>query len=199
MGRLRQTNMQIVNWPDLEDKGIKRIFKSFIRKLRGESDIYRLINKGMKVGEKFWCGDGCAIDTSFCYLIEIGNNVTLSNRVQIITHDSSLWDFVHRTKLGLVQIDDFAFVGARTLIMPGVHIGEGAIIAAGSLITKDIPSGEVWGGYPAKKMMDRSDLEKKFCSDEYKMFGVDYLNTLNEKTQQEVVNELKCKKRCFIS
>ena len=83
--------------------------------------------------------------------------------------------------------------------MPGVHIGEGAIIAAGSLITKDIPSGEVWGGYPAKKMMDRSDLEKKFCSDEYKMFGVDYLNTLNEKTQQEVVNELKCKKRCFIS
>ena len=52
--------MQIVNWPDLEDKGIKRIFKSFIRKLRGESDIYRLINKGMKVGEKFWCGDGCA-------------------------------------------------------------------------------------------------------------------------------------------
>ena len=47
--------------------------------------------------------------------------------------------------------------------------------------------------------MDRSDLEKKFCSDEYKMFGVDYLNTLNEKTQQEVVNELKCKKRCFIS
>ena len=104
---------------------------------------------------------GVQIDTSFCYLIEIGNNVTLSNRVQIITHDSSLWDFCHRTKLGLVQIDDFAFVGARTLIMPGVHIGEGAIIAAGSLITKDIPSGEVWGGYPAKKMMDRSDLEKK--------------------------------------
>ena len=147
----------------------------------------------------FALGASLANLASFCYLIEIGNNVTLSNRVQIITHDSSLWDFVHRTKLGLVQIDDFAFVGARTLIMPGVHIGEGAIIAAGSLITKDIPSGEVWGGYPAKKMMDRSDLEKKFCSDEYKMFGVDYLNTLNEKTQQEVVNELKCKKRCFIS
>ncbi len=72
--------------------------------------------------------------------------MTFSNNVQLITHDSSLYDFIHRTKLGMIIIDDWVFIGARTLILPGVHIGEGAIVAAGSLVTKNIPSMEVWGG-----------------------------------------------------
>ena len=138
--------MWLINWPGREKTGIKRTIKRVVAKVRGDCDIYRLIENGMKVGNKFWIGDACAFDSSFCYLIEIGNNVTFSNRVQVITHDSSLFDFIHRTKLGKVIIDDYAFVGARSLIMPGVHIGEGAIIAAGSLVTKDVPPGQVWGG-----------------------------------------------------
>ncbi len=150
----------------------------------------------MHVGKNFWCGDSCSFDMSFCYLIEIGNNVTFPNRVQIITHDSSLHDFIHRTKLGLVKIDDYAFVGARTLIMPGVHIGKGAIIAADSLVVKSIPDGEVWG-HPAIKICDRSQLEEKFNSNEYKLFDKEYLDADEEK-QKEIRDELIKKKRCYI-
>lgn len=61
-------------------------------------------------------------DDSFCYLIKIGNHVCFSNRVQVIAHDSSLYDFVHRTKIGRVVVNDWAFGGARSLIMSGVHV-----------------------------------------------------------------------------
>lgn len=189
--------MQLINWPEREEKGIKKIIKKIIRKIRNEEDIYDLINKGMHVGKNFWCGDSCSFDMSFCYLIEIGNNVTFSNRVQIITHDSSLHDFIHRTKLGLVKIDDYAFIGARTLIMPGVHIGKGAIIAADSLVVKSVPDGEVWGGHPAIKICDRSQLEEKFNSNEYKLFDKEYLDA-DEKKQKEIRDELIKKKRCYI-
>lgn len=138
--------MELINWKEHELKGIKKMMKKLINKIRGKKDVYDLIKCGMKVGEHFWVGDNCTFDTSFCYLIQIGNNVTFSNNVQLITHDSSLYDFIHRTKLGMIIIDDWVFIGARTLILPGVHIGEGAIVAAGSLVTKNIPSMEVWGG-----------------------------------------------------
>ena len=169
--------MQLINWPEREEKGIKKIIKKIIRKIRNEEDIYDLINKGMHVGKNFWCGDSCSFDMSFCYLIEIGNNVTFSNRVQIITHDSSLHDFIHRTKLGLVKIDDYAFIGA--------------------LVVKSVPDGEVWGGHPAIKICDRSQLEEKFNSNEYKLFDKEYLDA-DEKKQKEIRDELIKKKRCYI-
>lgn len=62
----------------------------------------------------------------------------------------------------MVVIDDYAFLGARSLIMPGVHIGEGAIIAAGSVVTKDIPPGEVWGGYRRDLCIKEKILNQNF-------------------------------------
>lgn len=191
--------MECVNWEGRSPKGIKKIIKRFLGKIRGETNIDDLIHQGMEVGKNFWVGDACAFDTSFCWLIKIGNNVTLSNRVQLITHDSSLHDFVHKTKLGRIVIDDFAFVGARSLILPGVHIGEGAIVAAGSLVTKDIPAGEVWGGYPTVKMMDRSELEERFNDNKYKVFGFEYLHNMGDPiVRKEIIKELETNGRCFI-
>lgn len=138
--------MEYINWPEREPKGLKKLRHDILNKIRGKQNIYELIRRGMQVGEKFWIGDNCAFDNSFCYLIKIGNHVCFSNNVQVITHDSSLYDFIHRTKLGRVVVDDWAFIGARSLLMPGVHIGEGAIVAAGSVVTKNIPAGEVCGG-----------------------------------------------------
>lgn len=153
--------MEVINWPG-RNSSIQKLKNRLLNKVRGQSDIYGLIDRGMKVGEYFWVGDNCAFESSFCWLIEIGNHVTFSNRVQLIAHDSSLFDFVHVTKLGKIVIDDYAFIGARSTILPGVHIGEGAIITAGSLVTKDVPPGEVWGGSPAKKIAMRCDIESKF-------------------------------------
>ncbi len=191
--------MECVNWEGRSPKGVKKFVKRLLGKIRGDVNVDRLISKGMEVGEKLWIGDACAFDESFCWLIKIGNNVTLSNRVQLTTHDSSLHDFIHKTKLGRIIIDDYAFIGERTLILPGVHVGEGAIVAAGSLLTKDVPAGEVWGGYPAVKMMNRSELEEKFNSDSYRTFGMEYLkNVENPSIRKEIIYELENTGRCFI-
>lgn len=66
---------------------IKRKLKN---KIRGITSIEELKDCGMHIGDKFWQGDGCSYDWSFPWLISIGNNVTLSHGVDIITHDASL-------------------------------------------------------------------------------------------------------------
>lgn len=54
-------------------------------------------------------------------------------------------------------IEPFAFVGTNAIIMPGIKIGESAVIAAGAVVTRDVPSCEVWAGVPARKI----DIRKK--------------------------------------
>lgn len=87
------------------------------------------------------------------YLITIGNNCAITNGVRIFTHGGAR---VARMKypdfdvFGKVTIGDWVYIGTNSLIMPGVTIGDGALIAAGSVVTKSIPSGVVVGGNPAK-------------------------------------------------
>lgn len=67
-------------------------------------------------------------------------------------HDGATWVFRDNDKyknvvrFGKIQVEDNCFIGARSIIMPGVTIGKGSIIGAGSLVTKSVPSGQVWGG-----------------------------------------------------
>jgi acetyltransferase-like isoleucine patch superfamily enzyme len=58
-------------------------------------------------------------------------------------------------KKGLTVIGPRAVVGANAVVLPGCHLGEGAILAAGGVATRPIPAGEVWGGVPARKLRDR--------------------------------------------
>lgn len=87
------------------------------------------------------------------YLITIGNNCAITNGVRIFTHGGAR---VARMKypdfdvFGKVIIGDWVYIGTNSLIMPGVTIGDGALIAAGSVVTKSVPSGVVVGGNPAK-------------------------------------------------
>lgn len=87
------------------------------------------------------------------YLITIGNNVQITSGVAIHTHGggnsvrSRIPDF---DVFGKVQIEDWAYIGAYSQIMPGVTIGEGAIVAAGSVVTKSVPPRTVVGGNPAR-------------------------------------------------
>lgn len=110
-----------------------------------------LRKKGIKVGKNARIFSD--ISTSESYLIKIGDNVTISNNVQFITHDNSIIKVLPGVTdlFGKIHIGNNVFIGARTIIMYGVSIADNCIIAAGSVVTKSITeSGVIIGGNPAK-------------------------------------------------
>jgi len=94
--------------------------------------------------------------------IEIGDNVQLSMGVWIWTmqHDPQSPSFggVGET----VRIEDYAWISCRVVILPGVTVGKGAVVAAGAVVTKDVEPYTIVGGVPAKKIGERTkDLHYK--------------------------------------
>lgn len=101
-------------------------------------------------------GDNCLIDTrnwpSEPYLITIGNNVQITHGVSFYTHGGGqAIRAIHSSfdVFGKVIIIDWAYIGAQSQIMPGVTIGEGALVAAGSVVTRSVASHTVVAGNPA--------------------------------------------------
>lgn len=107
-------------------------------------------------------GNNSGISSTAIYCadkIEIGNYVNIGAGCLIMDTNFHSLDWrirmdserdVVSAKTVPVKIDDFVFIGARSIICKGVHIGEKSIIAAGSVVIKDVPAGELWGGNPAK-------------------------------------------------
>ena len=89
------------------------------------------------------------------YLITIGNHCQLTGGVKILTHGGAgaarRW-YPEFDTFGKVKIGDYVYIGANSLIMPGVTIGDNVLVAAGSVVTKSIPENMVVGGNPAKKI-----------------------------------------------
>lgn len=108
----------------------------------------------IKIGDNTIIGDQCIIDGRTG--VEIGNNVNFSTGVWIwsLQHEYRSKLFGLSSKTGIV-IKDYAWLGPRTIILPGVTIGEGAVVAAGSVVTKDVLPYSLVGGIPAKKIGER--------------------------------------------
>lgn len=87
--------------------------------------------------------------------LEIGEHVSISPQVAIITadHDRDAPGFPLRH--GRVVLEDHVWVGMRAMILPGVRIGRGAVVAAGAVVTKDVEAGEVVAGVPARTISRR--------------------------------------------
>lgn len=88
--------------------------------------------------------------------LRIGNNVSVAGEVRIYTmeHDVDSPDFAVRGEP--VVIDDYVVIGSRVTILPGVHVGKGAVVASGAVVTKDVPPFDVVGGVPARHIRTRS-------------------------------------------
>ena len=124
--------------------------KELIYRIRGEYTTEKLISMGMKVGKNFGRLNGVILDPSHCWLIEIGNNVTIAPRVHILCHDASTKTFLNYTKIGRVTIGDNVFIGAESVVLPGVTVGSNVIIGANSTVTHDVPDNTVVAGSPAR-------------------------------------------------
>ena len=75
----------------------------------------------------------------------IGDNVDIAQETNIWTLEHDVTDDKHEVKGTDVIIDDHVWIASRVTILPGVHIGRGAVIAAGAVVTKDVPELEIWG------------------------------------------------------
>lgn len=98
-------------------------------------------------------------------LVTIGNHVTVSQDVLFVTHDGGVW--VLRDRLGPVDvfgsitIGDGAFIGARSVLLPGVTIGGGSIVGAGSIVSRSVPDDVVVAGCPARVLATTAEYEER--------------------------------------
>jgi acetyltransferase-like isoleucine patch superfamily enzyme len=107
----------------------------------------------ISIGEDTIIGESAVLDGRAS--IRIGSHTDFASEVMIYNawHDIEDPNFSAISKP--VEIGDFVFIGPRSIILPGVKIGNGAVIAAGSVVTKDIGEREVVGGVPAKPIKER--------------------------------------------
>jgi acetyltransferase-like isoleucine patch superfamily enzyme len=88
------------------------------------------------------------------WLVRIGNHVTITAGVALVTHDGSTWIFTGRypslQRFDAIDIRDNCFIGLGAMIMGGVTVGPNAIVAARSVVTRDVPPNTIVGGSPAR-------------------------------------------------
>lgn len=175
-----------------------KFIKNILYRLRGEVSTGELIKRGMKVGKEFARLNNVLIDDSHAWLIEIGDNVTLAPRVHILAHDASTQRFLGYTKIGCVKIGNNVFVGAESVILPGVSIGDNVIIGANSTVTHDIPANTVYAGSPAKKLYDLDEYidKQRELMKELPVYGDEYTmrNGITREMCRQQKEELNGKK-----
>ena len=108
---------------------------------------------GITIGEDTIVGDHAFLDGRAS--LKMGSHVDIASYVMIYNseHDINSEDFHAIT--GSVEIGDYAFIGPRVIILPGVKIGKGAVVAAGAVVTKDVSEFAIVGGVPAQVIGER--------------------------------------------
>jgi len=137
-------------------------------------------------------GENCRVYTkdfgSEPWLIKIGNKVTVTNGVRFINHDGSTWLFEdergRRQLFRKIEIGNNVFLGMNAIIMPGVKIGDNSIVAAGSIVTKSVPSGYVVGGNPAKIITDYATYEKRVLTEYIANDQMDFSKNYKERVME---------------
>src|ERR1017187_9735184 len=135
--------------------------------LRGSSYVARA--QGVKLGE------GCRIYISYFgtepWLISIGDRVTITSGVQFITHDGATWLLRdgkgRRYRYSPIRIGSDVFIGANSIILPGVRIGNRVIVGAGSVVNRSIPDNCVVAGVPAKFIRTFDEFERRGLEEFY--------------------------------
>jgi len=122
----------------------------FISRLIDKLYVRICVYRGLTIGKDVYCGRNVRFDSRACSLISIGDNSTLSNDVYILAHDASTKLHLGCTKVAKVSIGKRTFLGARSIVLPGVSIGDNVIIGAGSIVTSSIPDNVVAMGAPAR-------------------------------------------------
>jgi acetyltransferase-like isoleucine patch superfamily enzyme len=102
------------------------------------------------------------------FLVSIGNHCTIAGEVAFVTHDGGTWIFTDANpslqKFGRIDIRDNCFIGLRSTLLPGVTVGPNSVVAAGSVVTRDVPPNTVVAGCPARVLCSAEDYRRRLES-----------------------------------
>ena len=125
----------------IKNRLLQQLAMSFPGGFKLRVALHRL--RGVHIGQNVWIGYGALIETAYPDKVTIGDRVIIGIRATILAHFQELMG---------VRIKDDVYIGACAVILPGVTIGEGAVISAGSVVTASVPPMMVVQGNPAKRV-----------------------------------------------
>lgn len=136
---------KMMDWPILQSFNPRKIRPILMRKM------------GCKVGKECFIGDYVRVDLGHADMITLEDHVSIAAGVRLLCHQRDFSDYKvgdDYMDLGYIVkpivLKKGCLVGMESFVMPGVTIGEGAVVGAGSLVTKDVPAWSVATGRPAK-------------------------------------------------
>ena len=122
--------------------------------------LYRTFLR-VKVGEQTSFALMVMLDVMFPEKISVGRNTVIGYNTTILAHEYLIKEY----RLGPVEIGSEVMIGANSTILPGIRIGDGAIVSAGTLVHKDVPPGCFVGGNPMRVIYTKEELEKRWAED----------------------------------
>ncbi|MFA5136310.1 MAG: acyltransferase [Patescibacteria group bacterium] len=111
--------------------------------------------KNITIGNDTLIGENAVLDGRAP--LHIMNHVDIASDVMVYNSQHNIHSEFFEATSSPVVIEDYVFIGPRAIILPGVRIGKGAIIAAGAVVTKDVPSFMIVAGVPAKVIGERQN------------------------------------------
>ncbi|WP_082233396.1 acyltransferase [Halobacillus massiliensis] len=111
----------------------------------------------MRVGDETSFALMVMVDIMFPEKISVGRNSVIGYNTTILAHEY----LINEYRLGEVEIGDEVLIGANTTILPGVKIGSGSVISAGTLVNKDVPAGAFVGGNPMQLIYTKEQMEQR--------------------------------------
>jgi maltose O-acetyltransferase len=133
---------------------LKKQFKYCGEKVSISPNCSILNPGGLEIGDGSLIADFTMVFAGYGVSIGKGTLISSNCGISSINHDLESRDRVHSDFVASkpVKIGDNVWIGMNVCVLPGVVIGNDAMIAAGSVVTKEVPAGELWGGIPAKKL-----------------------------------------------
>lgn len=152
---LRKLACRIRSWFYFHIKWRGKVkYTGFVRVMKGT----KFERSGITIGNNVQFGPNCLILAQ----VEFHNNILMASNVAFIGKNDHCFDVPCQTiwngqrgNDGKTIVEDDVWIGHGAIILAGVKVGKGSILAAGSVLTKDIPPCEIWGGNPARKLKDR--------------------------------------------